>query len=837
MNFNALVEAVAVRERPAASNPLNGVIAVARFFRPSDGWMALAVLALNLLVVIWSVEEANWVPLPNLKGLVLMALAAGILLARLPWWGILTLPIGAALGLLTVVWQITSFQSREVAVTNAEQLWTRLALWWEAAETGSINIDSVPFAFGIMCATWMAGFLAAWLFCRYRNFWGVFVLGGMGLLSNLTYLPPEASRFLLLYLFTGLLLIARVQSVRRRREWDERNVTYDSHLGALSISDTFLLALVVMVVAFYAIPVGGKFGPTNDAYEYMRTPMKSFEADFNRLFAGLPARKPLGYRIWGDVLAFQGEINPTQSQVLWVGSKVPMYWKARTYATYTPKGWKSDNTVMRPVGWAPPISSPQPYEGRFEVSYSVTPMYNSNNLFAGTQVVDVDRPVQIETYESPTYSVDFTNPLTKNLLPPPVAEAATKLHQAVYQRGPDMKLSALASLLDSNFHLVGVTRAQGGRIDEAIVADVIPLRPDVLSVRSEKEVKARETYTVTSSVSNATPAQLRTAGDDYPAWVTQRYLQLPDSVPQRVRNLAATVTADAETPYDKAEAIKEYLTTKYPYTLAVEPPPFDADGVDHFLFEQKKGYSEYFASAMTVMLRSVDIPARMVTGYTTGNKVINQDIYVVLDSNSHGWLEVYMPNYGWIPYEATPGRAIPAAVQPEEDAETSTLFIGDESDDEECLEDIGECDPGLTNNPDQFNTIGPLPFGARLAGVLLWALIALVCVLVVAGILALLWRRFMVASEDPRVAFRRMALLATLGAVRPAAYQTPYQYQRRLVEALPEYREQVSVITGHYVSRVYGNRELDADQRLQLMQAWIRLRLALLLRIFRPRTL
>jgi hypothetical protein len=269
----------------------------------------------------------------------------------------------------------------------------------------------------------------------------------------------------------------------------------------------------------------------------------------------------------------------------------------------------------------------------------------------------------------------------------------------------------------------------------------------------------------------------------------------------------------------------------------VEPPPFDADGVDHFLFEQKKGYSEYFASAMTVMLRSVDIPARMVTGYTTGNKVIDQDIYVVLDSNSHGWLEVYMPNYGWISYEATPGRAIPVAVQPEEEAEASTLFISDEIDDEECLEDIGECDPALSNNPDQFNTLGPLTFGARLAGVLLWALIALVCVLAVAGVLALLWRRFMVASEDPRVAFRRMALLATLGAVRPAAYHTPYQYQRRLVEALPEYREQVSVITGHYVSQVYGNKELDADQRLQLMQAWIRLRSALLLRIFRPRTL
>ena len=464
-------------------------------------------------------------------------------------------------------------------------------------------------------------------------------------------------------------------------------------------------------------------------------------------------------------------------------------------------------------------------------------MYASNNLFAGTQVIDVDRPVEIETYESPTYSVDFSEALTRHLLPPPVLEAATQLHQAVHQRGSDIKFSSLASLLDSNFHLVGVTRSQGGRINEATVADVIPLQPDVLSVRSEKEVKARETYKVTSLVSNATPDQLRSAGDDYPAWVTQRYLQLPDSVPQRVRDLAASVSADAETPYDKAEAIKEFLTTEFPYTLVVEPPPFDADGVDHFLFEQKKGYSEYFASAMTVMLRSVNIPARMVTGYTTGNKVIDQDTYVVLDSNSHGWLEVYMPNYGWIPYEATPGRAIPTAIPPEAEAETSTMFIPDDDNEDECLEDIGECDPALTNNPDQFGNIGPLTFSSRLASMIMWVAIGLASVLVVAGILMLLWRRFMVAPEDPRVAFRRMALLATLGALRPAAHQTPYQYQRRLEEAIPEYRDQVSVITGHYVRRVYGNKELDADQRLQLVQAWIRIRLALLLRIFRPRTL
>ena len=109
-----------------------------------------------------------------------------------------------------------------------------------------------------------------------------------------------------------------------------------------------------------------------------------------------------------------------------------------------------------------------------------------------------------------------------------------------------------------------------------------------------------------------------------------------------MRNLASDLTYRADSPYEKAKAIEKYLSS-FPYTLIVDPPPFDADGVDHFLFTLRQGYSEYFASAMTVMLRSVGIPARLATGYTTGDKVLGEEIYVVTDSHSHGWVEAYIP--------------------------------------------------------------------------------------------------------------------------------------------------------------------------------------------------
>ena len=556
------------------------------------------------------------------------------------------------------------------------------------------------------------------------------------------------------------------------------------------------------------------------------------------MFAGLPARRPLGFRIWGDVMAFQGTINPTTAQVLWVESPVPLYWKARTYGTYTPKGWISDGTVLKKMGWVPPIGSPQPYLDRFEVSYRVTPNYSSKTLFAGDQVVGVDRDVLIETYESPTYTVDFTDPGKVLELPPKVVQAATKLQQTFRRGGAVANNSSLAAILPGDFRLTDVTRGSQGIVQQVVLADVLPEQPDVLSLRSPgRDIKARDTYEITSSVSQAKGEQLRHAGTDYPTWALERYTQLPDDLPQRVRNLAADVTARADTPYEKAKAIEAYLSS-FPYTLIVDPPPFDADGVDHFLFTLRQGYSEYFASAMTVMLRSVGIPARLATGYTTGDKVLGEDIYVVTDSHSHGWVEAYMPGYGWIPFEPTPGKSLPNPVPPELEIGTGAVTsTADDPLEDDCSDEIEDCEEGSDASGKGSAPAVPLPWGGQLVGVFLWLVIGLAALAGVASLFSLLWRKYMVPSDDPQQAFRRLALLGSLAAVGPVPYQTPYQYRQRLSQALPAYGEALSVIIDYYVRSLYGRKQLDDEQRLRLAQAWLRLRLPLLLSSLRRRRL
>ena len=809
-----------------------------RKLRPSDGWLSLIFLSINLVVVVLSVEQADWVPTPSLPGVLLLAMLTALLLYRVPVWPGITFVLGLAVGLVVVLWQMSSYQIDGQAIGGLDALRDRLELWLNATRAGSINIDKVPFAFGLMIASWLTGFLGAWLFLRHRNFWGVFLLGGFGLFANLTFLPPNTSFFLALYLFTALLLVARIQAARRRNEWQRRNVTFDDHLGSLTLSDSFFLTVAVVIVAFL-LPVGGRWGTATDAYESMRTPLATWEDDFNRLFAGLPARRPVGFRIWDDVMAFQGSINPTTQQVLRVESPLDLYWKARTYNTYSGKGWISENTIFEPLGYAPVFTTPELEQERIEVTYTVTPFYSSRSLFSGDRVVQVGREVEIETQALPTYEVDLSAANGTGGLPGVLEEAGRDLRNAVVENGGAMEDQELADLVPPGFLLDEVKR-DDGLVQEVRLMEALPSPPDVLSVRRPGgKFGAGEPYLVTSAVSFASPGQLRRSGTDYPTYVLDQYTGLPSSVTDRVRALAAELTAGQETPYDKAKAIEDHLRT-LPYTLDFEPPAFDADGVDHFLFNQGKGYSEYFASSMAVMLRSVGVPTRLAVGYTSGDE-FEPGIFAVTDSHSHAWVEVYMPGFSWVPFEPTPGKRLPAvylegvaSIDQDQFPELTGSVV-----EPDCLDAFLEgCEefeiPLLENAPAESGGGGIVSSAKDL---LPWILIIL-AVLGVAGVGGYwFWNRYLALSYQPRVVFARMIGLARLSAVGPDPYQTPYQFGARLGYALPGRGHQVDVVVDSYVRSRYGQKELSEQEEGRLADAWSRVRYPLLRRTFLRRGL
>ena len=164
-------------------------------------------------------------------------------------------------------------------------------------------------------------------------------------------------------------------------------------------------------------------------------------------------------------------------------------------------------------------------------------------------------------------------------------------------------------------------------------------------------------YSSTSLVNEVQASSLRTAGEAYPQWVLERYLKIPDSVPERVRLLALNLTSAALTPYDRALAIESYLRT-FPYTLDVPSPPPGREVSDYFIFDLKRGYCDYFATSMVVLSRSAGLPARLVIGYASGIYNPDKNQYQVSAANAHSWVEIFFPGYGWITFEPTSGQPV-----------------------------------------------------------------------------------------------------------------------------------------------------------------------------------
>ena len=159
-------------------------------------------------------------------------------------------------------------------------------------------------------------------------------------------------------------------------------------------------------------------------------------------------------------------------------------------------------------------------------------------------------------------------------------------------------------------------------------------------------------YEAVSDIASPSGAQLRSAGSTYPPVITATYLRLP-LIDARIPPLAAQITRSAKTDYDKAAQIEQYLRTNFGYTLQL-PQTQVKDPIGNFLFERKQGHCEYFASSMAVMLRSLGIPSRVVTGFRSDEFNDITESYVVRAKDAHAWVEAYFPGFGWQMFDPTP---------------------------------------------------------------------------------------------------------------------------------------------------------------------------------------
>jgi len=162
----------------------------------------------------------------------------------------------------------------------------------------------------------------------------------------------------------------------------------------------------------------------------------------------------------------------------------------------------------------------------------------------------------------------------------------------------------------------------------------------------------RSQYTVYSSAPRVTPAEKQAAALVYPDLILQHYLQVP-AVNEQISELARRITSSSTSIAQTVAQVRNHLLTQYRYSLDV-PSLESSHPLEDFLLTRKSGYCEHYATAMVVMLRTVGIPARLVTGFLATEWNEFGGYYTVRQRDAHAWVEVYFPQSGWITMDPTP---------------------------------------------------------------------------------------------------------------------------------------------------------------------------------------
>jgi transglutaminase-like putative cysteine protease len=403
------------------------------------------------------------------------------------------------------------------------------------------------------------------------------------------------------------------------------------------------------------------------------------------------------------------------------------------------------------------------------------------------------RALPLETYEDGGWSaknqetnLHFPDDGFLNVEP---TDAREEIVQTVVNYLPNSSIIYAAPELVGSSRQIFVDSAQNEAGNELVSA-----------VRSRFVLNLNDQYEVTSRISTADSESLQLASTDYPKWVTDTYLQVPDEITPETLALAEELTAVYDNPYDKATAVQDYLRENISYNDQIDAPPPDVEPIHYTLFESKEAYCTYYASAMAMMLRSQGIPTRIVNGYAQGDFDEETNSYRVRASNAHTWVEVYFPKYGWIQFEPT--ASIPVVVRQQRlangplDTQRDVAPIG--------LEDLagflGEDDearfgeqpdlPGSTNSPLEI-------WWNRL---FVWQTAVAVIILVIALLLIWAANRYNQRVEaDVNRSYSRLGTWAGWLGLNFQPANTPYERADLLLTELPEGSTQVRNLTRQYV--------------------------------------
>ncbi len=692
------------------------------FQRGLETTITFGILLLVALSTANSIYIAGWVAeMPDLRitatiGVILAMIFGAIRRLRWPLGILLGLVLGGVLIMAQMV-QLESLGGQPIFWDRFTDFGYRFEDWFRQAFSAGLTTDNLPFVFFTDVFIYLAAFLGAYAVARWRNAWIAIIMLGALLAVNVSYLSDRQWNLSYGFFLTGsMLLLMRSSLLRRFDRWRSAGAAYPDWIS-LSFLGATMIAIILLLTLSRALPRPDESQALEDAWQAIANPFEGLSDDFRRVFSGIDSHRGAPVHSFDDFMVLQGDVDPGDAIIMRAAATEPGLLRGASYDNYTGRGWTQSPSSSRTVDELEPISGEAAedegstgggvvitqYLERRPVAAQISVERSPSVLFSFGVPVIANKATRVDSLAPAEFTVDFADAerFSGTDLEPAVTAIVERLEQVDDETEPP-SATEVASYVPPQYYLVDVVTDESDGTPTGVILRSEPEEADILALRpTQKRVRAGFTYQITGTVSGANELALSEAGYDYPLWVRETFLQLPEFSEEeqvQLRRLLDTIAArfglprDIDRPdrgynaYAIATAIENYLRSApaldergqiirdddgnaiplYPLTTDIELPPADADAVLWFLFENMEdgrpigGYYDYHASAMAILLRVAGVPARIATGFVLSSNNFDErtENYIVRGHDAYTWVEVYFPDYGWVDFDPTPGSSV-----------------------------------------------------------------------------------------------------------------------------------------------------------------------------------
>jgi hypothetical protein len=747
--------------------------------RRLDGWFTIGLVALLCATLAWSLDDALLVlGRPDLTDFLIWTALGGAamgLVGPLVGWGRWTTHvIGAAFAALVTPLLVGTLLLPESA--NAGQLFQAttdevVRAWSDLVLAGRLSTPAYGHHLLVLgLITWASSQFASYATFGHRRPINAVVVIGLLLLANMSLTIRDQLVFLVIFSVGSLFLLVRYHTLDEQGDWLRRRIGDPSAISALYLRGGTVF-IIGAITGSLVLTNAASSAPLSGAWTEVGARLVEWGQWLQPFLPDSGSGRSLG-PTFSDTARI-GTTWHTNDQLqlqveLTEAEDNPPFIAAAFYDDFQLQGWRI----------SPAAANPRPA---------------GSDLLAGTgDNVNKEVRRELSATVTPAYSRgDIFLPGQPNTVSEEVTlrTIGTAGYLAAIERNPSNTPYRVSTLVQA-------TEANGGWTEE----------------------------------------KLRAAGTAYPDEIVALYGRdtLPEGSlgPDSQALLQEIVdTARSTNPYDLADRVNDVLrdTNQFNYVTDVSDHRCETDSMVECFVQIRRGFCQWYATAMTVFLRELDIPARFVQGFLPGQVDESKKKLTIRSHDAHAWVQAYFPGYGWIDFDPTGNPDQPRqAPIPSGEPVASASPSGSGPVGSVVRPSFERDEPG-----DAFGSAGTRSSDPGSTGLLI--AVAVLLAVIVGAIGTVAWRRGPRGPVSPDEAYRSVARIATRLGFAPRPTQTVYEYAGALADELPMARPELETVARAKVEVAYGGRTLGDDRLAGLREAYRRLRVQLLRLVLRRR--